>query len=132
MKKLVFCVILITVLFGCRKPQDTPPLQNILTDGTWRISLFKDNGNNLTYLFSPWRFTFSSDKTLQVTNGTDTYAGTWEENTAGDTFTLDINAPEVELIYISQLWHNELLNPKQALFHNDRINVTKELQFTKL
>ena len=132
MKKLVFCIILITVLFGCRKPQDTPPLQNILTDGIWRISLFKDNGNNLTYLLSPWRFTFSSDKTLQVTNGTDTYAGTWEENTAGDTFTLDINTPELELIYISQLWHNELLNPKQALFHNDRVNVTKELQFTKL
>ena len=132
MKKLVFCIILITVLFGCRKPQDTPALQSIFLDGTWRITLFKDNGNNLTYLFSPWLFTFNSDKTLQVTNGTDTYAGTWEENPAGDTFTLDINAPELELIYISQLWHNELLNPKQALFHNDRVNVTKELQFTKL
>ena len=132
MKQFVFYSILITVLFGCSKPQDTPALKSILTKGTWRISLFKDNGNNHTYLFTHWRFTFSSDKTLQVTNGTDTYYGTWHENTAGDTFTLDINAPELELIYISQFWHNELLNLKQALFHNDRVNVTKALQFTKL
>jgi hypothetical protein len=132
MKKLVLSMILVTAVFGCRKPQDTPALQSIFTEGTWRITLFRDNGNNLTFLFTAWRFTFNKDKTLLVTDGTDTYTGTWDENQAGDTFTLDINTPELELIYISQLWHNELLNPKQALLHNDRINVTKELQFTRL
>ena len=132
MKKLVFCLFLFTAVFSCRKPQDTPPLQSILTQGTWRISLFKDNGNNLTYMFTGWLFTFKADKTMQVTNGTDTYSGTWNENTAGDTFELNITAPEQELVYISKLWHNELLNPGGVLFHNDRNNPTQELQFTKL
>ncbi len=132
MKKLVFCFVLFTAAFSCRKPQDTPPLEGILTQGTWRISLFKDNGNNLTYMFTGWRFTFKADKTMQVTNGADTYNGTWKENTAGDTFELNINAPEQELIYISKLWHNELLNPRGVLFHNDRNNPTQQLQFTKL
>ncbi|MBP6686408.1 MAG: hypothetical protein KA160_01015 [Lacibacter sp.] len=132
MNKLLFCLFLFISVVSCRKPQDTPAHQNILTQGSWRISLFKDNGNNLTYLFTSWQFTFNTDKTMQVTNGVDTYIGTWQENTGGDTFELNINAPELELVYISRLWHNELLNPKQVLLHNDRDNPTKELQFTKL
>lgn len=132
MKKLVFFLFLVTAVFSCRKPQDTPPLQNILTQGTWRISLLKNNGSNITYLYTGWKFTFKADKTMQVTDGTNTYDGTWNENAAGDTFELDITSPELELEYISKLWYNELLNPKQVLFHNQRNNPTQELQFTKL
>jgi hypothetical protein len=132
MKKLIFYTLLVTSVFACRKPEDTPPLQNILTQGIWRISLLKDNGNNITYLYTGWQFTFNADKTLQVTDGTSTYNGTWSENTQGDTFDLDITSTELELEYISKLWHNELLNPKQVLFHNNRNNATQQLQFTKL
>ena len=132
MKKLVFCLFLLTAFFSCRKPEDTPPLQNILTQGTWRISLLKNNGSNITYLYTGWKFTFKADKTMQVTDGVSTYDGTWTENAAGDTFTLDISSTELELEYISKLWHNELLNPNGVLFHNDRDNPTQELQFTKL
>jgi hypothetical protein len=132
MKKLLLYIFLLAASFSCRKPQDTPPLQNILTQGIWRISLLKDNGNNITYLYTGWQFTFNADKTMQVTDGASTYTGTWSENTEGDTFDLDITSTELELEYISKLWHNELLNPKQVLFHNARNNPTQELQFTKL
>jgi hypothetical protein len=129
-KNLLFLVL--SDLISCRKPQDTPPLQNIITQGTWRISLLRDNGNNITYLYNGWQFTFNADKTMQVTDGATTYIGTWTENPQGDTFELDISSPELELEYISKLWHNELLNPRGVLFHNDRNNPTQELQFTKL
>jgi hypothetical protein len=132
MKKLLLYIFLFTLVISCRKPQDTPPLQNILTQGVWRISLLRNNGNNITFLYTGWQFTFNADKTMQVTDGTSTYDGTWTENSAGDTFELDISSTELELEYISKLWHNELLNPKQVLFHNDRNNPTQELQFTKL
>ncbi|HLP39241.1 hypothetical protein [Lacibacter sp.] len=132
MKKLVFCLFLLTAVFSCRKPQDTPPLQNILTQGSWRISLLRDNGNNITYLYNGWQFTFNADKTMQVSDGTTTYNGTWNENSQGDTFELDISSTELELEYISKLWHNELINPNGVLFQNDRNNPTQELQFTKL
>lgn len=132
MNKLLLYLILITLVFSCRKPQDTPPLQNILTQGVWRISLLRNNGNNITYLYTGWQFTFNADHTMQVTDGTSTYDGTWTENSAGDTFELDISSTELELEYISKLWHNELLNPRQVLFHNNRNNPTQELQFTKL
>ncbi|HTH30811.1 MAG TPA: hypothetical protein VL946_05635 [Lacibacter sp.] len=132
MKKLVFCLFLFTASFSCRKPQDTPPLQTILTQGKWRISLLKDQGNNITYLYSGWQFTFKADHTMEVSDGASTYSGTWVENAAGDTFELNISSTELELEYISKLWHNELLNPKQVLFHNSRNNPTQELQFTKL
>ncbi|NCU03220.1 MAG: hypothetical protein GXC73_04465 [Chitinophagaceae bacterium] len=132
MKKLIIFLFLFTVLFSCRKPQDTPPLESILTHGKWRISLLRDNGNNITYLYAGWQFTFKADKTLEVTDGFTTYSGTWTENTRGDTFTLTISSTELELEYISKLWHNELLNPNGVLFHNDRDNPTQELQFTKL
>ena len=132
MKKLVFCLILVSTLFSCRKPEDTPPLQNVLTQGIWRISLLRNNGSNITYLYTGWKFTFNADKTMQVTDGASTYDGTWNENPAGDTFELDITSTELELEYISKLWHNELINPTGVLFHNDRNNPTQELQFTKL
>lgn len=132
MKKLLLYLLLVTAAFSCRKPQDTPPLQNILTQGTWRVSLLRDNGNNITYIYTGWQFTFNADKTMQVTDGSTTYNGTWTENPQGDTFELDISSTELELEYISKLWHNELLNPKQVLFHNDRDHPTQELQFTKL
>ncbi len=132
MKKLAYYTILVMVFFDCRKPQDTPPLQTILTNGSWHISVFKENSRNRTFLFSSWQFTFNSDKTLVVTNGINTYPGVWDENTGGDTFTLQINSSALELIYISEIWHNKLLNPRQVLFHNDRVNAIQELQFTKL
>jgi hypothetical protein len=69
---------------------------------------------------------------MEVSDGASTYSGTWVENAAGDTFELNISSTELELEYISKLWHNELLNPKQVLFHNSRNNPTQELQFTKL
>lgn len=132
MKKLLLYLLFATAAFSCRKPQDTPPLQNIITQGTWRVSLLRDNGNNITYIYTGWQFTFNADKTMQVTDGSTTYNGTWTENPQGDTFELDISSTELELEYISKLWHNELLNPKQVLFNNDRDNPTQELQFTKL
>lgn len=132
MKKLVFYLFILTALFSCRKPQDTPPLQNILTQGSWRVSLLRDNGNNITYLYNGWKFTFNADKTMQVTDGATTYTGTWNENPQGDTFELDISSTELELEYISKIWHNELINPGGLLFHNDRNNATQELQFRKL
>lgn len=132
MKKLLLYLFLVAAVFSCRKPQDTPPLQNILTQGTWRVSLLRDNGTNITYIYTGWQFTFNADKTMQVTDGSATYNGTWTENPEGDTFELDISSTELELEYISKLWHNELLNPKQVLFNNDRDHPTQDLQFTKL
>ncbi len=132
MKKILPVLLLLGVFGSCRKPQDTPPLQSILTDGVWRISLYKQNNNNYTYLYSGWQFRFNNDKTVNVSNGTQTFAGTWNEDPRADNFTINITSTEQELSEISHLWFNKLLTYKQVLFHNDRANPTKELQFTKL
>lgn len=132
MKKLLPVLFLITVYSSCRKPQDTPPLQNIITDGVWRISLYKHNNINYTFRYTAWQFRFKADKTVEVSNGTQTFAGTWKEDVRADNFEIKITSNEQDLSAISQLWFNKLLTFRQVLFQNDKNNPTKELQFTKL
>ena len=50
---------------------------NNLKSGTWRITLFEEEGNNETDNFTGYNFTFDENGVLTATNGTNTYAGTW-------------------------------------------------------
>ena len=45
--------------------------------GTWRITLFSEDGNNETSNFSGYVFTFNTDGTIVATNGNLTVNGTW-------------------------------------------------------
>ncbi len=132
MKKFLPVLLLIAICGSCRKPQDTPPLQSILTDGVWRISLYKQNNSNNTFLYTGWQFRFNADKSLEVSNGSQTFAGTWAEDPRADNFEIKITSTEQELSDISHLWFNKLLTYRQVLFQNDKTNPGKELQFTKL
>ena len=132
MKKLLPVLLLIAIGGSCRKPQDTPPLQSIITDGVWRISLHKQNNSNNTFLYTGWQFRFNADKTLVVSNGSQSFTGTWAEDPRADNFEIKITSTEQELSDISHLWFNKLLTYRQVLFQNDKTNPTKELQFTKL
>ena len=132
MQKFLPVLLLIVIYGSCRKPQDTPTLQSILTDGVWRISLYKQNNSNNTSLFNGWQFRFKADKTVEVSNGLQTFAGTWAEDPRADNFEIKITSTEQELSEISHLWFNKLLTFQQVLFQNNKTNPTIELHFTKL
>lgn len=57
--------------------QDPTPVINTVSDGTWRITFYEDNGQNETNHYTGYNFTFGSSNVLTATNGTDTYTGAW-------------------------------------------------------
>ena len=55
---------------------DPTPVINTVTSGTWRITLYEDNGVDETTNYSNYNFTFNSNGVLTAVN-TTTYNGTW-------------------------------------------------------
>ena len=52
-------------------------IENIVQDGTWRITKFIDSGTDETNHFTGYNFTFNSSGVLNANNGTNNYNGTW-------------------------------------------------------
>lgn len=78
-------IVFFTCLFvSCDKDDDgnvtnvdTATLTNTLQDGMWAITTFQENGIDRTTNFSAYSFTFGANNVLSVTNGTDTFSGSW-------------------------------------------------------
>ena len=87
MKKLKLIPILaslflLNVASMCSDDNDTnntanpTPVINTENQGTWRITLYEDNGVNETNNYANYIFTFNSNGVLTAVN-TTTYNGTW-------------------------------------------------------
>lgn len=50
---------------------------NVVSLGTWKITLFNDSGTDKTSHFSGYNFTFGTGNSLLATNGTNSYTGSW-------------------------------------------------------
>ena len=60
---------------------DPTPVINTATSGTWRITLYDDNGVNETNNYANYIFTFNSNGVLTAANSTS-YNGTWSVTTS--------------------------------------------------
>jgi hypothetical protein len=63
---------------------DPTPVINTATSGTWRITLYQDNGVIETTNYSNYIFTFNANGVLTAAN-TTTYNGTWSVTTSNST-----------------------------------------------
>ena len=55
----------------------TTQVQNAATSGTWRVTLYNEDGSVQTSDYSGYNFSFNSDGSLAATNGGSTQTGTW-------------------------------------------------------
>jgi len=65
--------------------------QTAVVSGTWRVTLFSEDGSNQTSNFSNYNFTFNSNGTLTAANGSTTMNGTWSAGTDDSTPKMFIN-----------------------------------------
>lgn len=56
---------------------DASQIVNTVTDGTWRVTLFDEDGNDHTNDFNGYDFTFGPSNVLTATNGGTTVTGYW-------------------------------------------------------
>lgn len=90
MKKLIlipalFCLFMLNVASMCSSDDDSsddnsPPVGTIVdntTSGTWRVTLFQEDGSNQTSNYSGYNFTINTAGTIVAVNGSTTKSGTW-------------------------------------------------------
>lgn len=52
-------------------------LTNTVTNGSWRVTQFTEDGIDETSDFTGYNFTFNPNNTVTATNGTNEYQGVW-------------------------------------------------------
>lgn len=88
---------------------NSPSTSNVntnVTSGTWRVTLFQEDGTNQTSNFNGYNFSINSNGTMVAVNGSTTKNGTWSTysdsgTTKFDIVFLDNNGPFEE---ISEDW----------------------------
>jgi hypothetical protein len=56
---------------------DNPSTPDIVKEGAWKITLFDDSGENETYHFTDYLFTFDSTGTVTAIKDSSAIDGTW-------------------------------------------------------
>lgn len=82
MKKQVITILLLctSLLPGCKKyieKQKQNALENMITNGTWIVTRYLENGSDITSSFSGYSFKFNSNGTVTGTNTSNVVNGTW-------------------------------------------------------
>ncbi len=95
MKKVFFAVSLFLLIAGCKKSIDKikeNAVVSAMTDGQWGITKFVNNGNNITFEYTNFKFQFYSNNTVDAfKNGTIEKTGTWYGDATK--MTIDSNFP---------------------------------------
>jgi hypothetical protein len=79
---LIVVIVMATAMTSCKNDDNNSPspsatLNSNLQTGTWRITLFAEDGDNQTSHYSGYNFTFSNGGVVTATNGSNTVTGVW-------------------------------------------------------
>jgi hypothetical protein len=109
MKKVIIALSLVFVLGGCKKTIDKlkeNAVISAMTDGQWVITNFVNNGAVITTNFSPYKFQFYSNQTVDaINNGVVEKTGTWDGDASTMTITANFPSSGATLTLINGTWH---------------------------
>ena len=79
---IFFTAVMLMGLVSCEKDSNSNDEQSntttsIVSQGTWKITLFNDSGKDETSDFSGYDFTFNSNGSVMAVKNTITVPGTW-------------------------------------------------------
>ena len=64
----------------------------VVTSGSWKVTLFTDSGNDETSDFTSYTFSFNSSGTLSAVKNGITTNGTWSVNNSSNKFNIDLGS----------------------------------------
>lgn len=76
-EKILVVLVSILFLFGACNKVKTKDVNKTITEGKWRVSNFSEDGENETYHFTGYEFTFSDNGNVQAVGQNGTVSGTW-------------------------------------------------------
>lgn len=86
-------ILLLNLASTCSSDDDSNPsssqliiqTQNSIVSGSWRVTLFSEDGVVQTSNYNGYNFTFNANATVEATNGTTVRTGTWTTGTDDST-----------------------------------------------
>jgi hypothetical protein len=108
MKRLILACSLLLLVAGCKKTivnAQEDLVVRAMTDGQWVITSFTVNGTSITPDFSPYKFKYYSNKTVDaINNGSVEKTGTWDGNTTTMIISANFNSAIYPLTKINGSW----------------------------
>lgn len=120
--KLFFSLAVVTLLFSCRKPEDSPAPSSIIKGKKWKLISYTLNGAEIISNFSQCSLAFNADGVLQITNEGAGHAGTWQEFSDPPKIEMIINSNDPYVNLFNKTWEALLLNPGRIQLADNKNN----------
>jgi len=109
MKKKIIISLSLLVIFSasCKKyvqQQQQNALETLITNGTWIVTRYVENGTDITSSFSGYIFKFNSNGTVTGTNGGAVSNGSWSGNISTKTITSDFPSAGIPINKLNAVW----------------------------
>ncbi|HTQ66936.1 MAG TPA: hypothetical protein VMI12_19220 [Puia sp.] len=107
-KKVIISLLIFSVLSdSCKKyvqQQEQNALVSLITNGSWVITRYLENGTDITASFSGYSFQFRTNGTVSGTNGGTIINGTWSGDINTKTITSDFPTAGNPLDKLNAVW----------------------------
>ncbi|HEX4849557.1 MAG TPA: hypothetical protein VFV08_02070 [Puia sp.] len=101
-------LLLIAISTGsCKKyiqQQEQNALIKLITNGSWIVTRYLDNGTDITATFSGYSFKFNSNGTVAGTNGGTVVDGTWSGDINSKTITSNFPSATDPIAKLNAVW----------------------------
>lgn len=107
MKPLIafFCLLLLASCEKIKENIQEDMVIKAMTDGQWRVSSFTKGAEDKTTDFSPYRFQFRSNNTVEaINNGNKERSGTWEADPNNRTITSNFSNATAPVVLLNGTW----------------------------
>lgn len=103
--KLIFMLALGSILFTSCKKDSPRKVENMLEEGTWKITYYDEKGTIKSDTYIGDVFTFKTDQIVNATHSSTSFEGTWDcvKDNGTTLFSLHMKNPS-EFLDISKDW----------------------------
>ncbi len=104
MRKIVIVALIgLGIFTACSKKKTIKAVDDDLTQGTWKVTLYEEDGVNETSDYSAYVFSFKTDGSIVATLSSTSISGTWATDKDDDHVDFTLNLP-VPLDGLSDDW----------------------------
>lgn len=109
MKRLITLLLVVVTLGSCKRTAEQigeDLVIKAMTDGQWKITRFTQNGSDITSNFSPYKFQYYSNKTVDaINNGVTERTGNWDGNASAMTTWAEFPGASNPIALINGTWN---------------------------
>ena len=119
---------------SCNRGSTNANAGQIVISGTWKVTLFSENGIDGTANYDGYVFTFNDGGTVSVVKSGVTKTGTWSVSSSSGIFNIDLGAKVDTSKPLGQLTYSWKIHSNTETvirLTDDNVSSTEFLTFTK-